>query len=137
VFREEVKPAKAAAHEKHEAAWPAAFAKANYSSHYVALTSVTGPNEAWFVEGQDSFAAIEKADKEIDEKVYREALGEGRGRQIEIARQAIASSDFQIFALSPKMSYMPKELCAVDPDLWTPKPVTKAPAGKSEPKPKP
>jgi hypothetical protein len=63
VFREEVKPGKGPAHEKVEAGWPAAFAKANWPSHYLALVSMTGPSEAWFVTGYDSLAAWEKDTK--------------------------------------------------------------------------
>ncbi|HSB35863.1 MAG TPA: hypothetical protein VLH41_03250 [Thermoanaerobaculia bacterium] len=63
IFREEVKPGKAAAHEKVEAGWPRAFAKANWPTRYLALTSLTGPMEAWFAIGFDSFAAWEKDTK--------------------------------------------------------------------------
>jgi hypothetical protein len=66
IYREEVKPGKGAAHEKVEVGWPQAFAKANYPVHYLAMTSITGPNEAWFLEGYDSFASIEKAGQTID-----------------------------------------------------------------------
>ena len=63
IVREEVKIGKTAAHEKLEMGWPRAFAKANFPSHYVAMTSVTGPNEAWFVTGYPSLAAWEKDTK--------------------------------------------------------------------------
>lgn len=60
IYREEVKPGKGSAHEKVEMGWPRAFAKANSPTHYLAMTSVTGPNEAWFIAGYDSLAAWEK-----------------------------------------------------------------------------
>ena len=63
IFREEVKPGKGPAHAKVEAGWPAAFAKANWPTHYFALTSMTGPSEAWFITGFDSLAAWEKETK--------------------------------------------------------------------------
>jgi hypothetical protein len=66
IFREEVKPGKGPAHEKVEAGWPAAFAKANWPSHYLALASMTGSSEAWFVSGYDSLAAWEKDTKAIE-----------------------------------------------------------------------
>src|SRR5713226_7208291 len=47
IFREEVKPGKAPAHEKVEAGWPRAFANASSPTHYIAMVSVTGPSEAW------------------------------------------------------------------------------------------
>jgi hypothetical protein len=60
IIREEVKPGKGAAHEKVEAGWPRAFANAKSPTHYIAMTSVTGPSEAWFVSGFDSLASWEK-----------------------------------------------------------------------------
>ncbi len=66
VIREEVKPGKGPAHEKVEAGWPRAFAKANWPTHYLAMTSMTGPSEAWFLIGFDSFAAWEKDVKSTD-----------------------------------------------------------------------
>lgn len=46
---EDVKPGRGAAHEKSEVAWLAAFKKANVPAHGIAMTSMTGRNEAWFV----------------------------------------------------------------------------------------
>lgn len=66
IIREVVKPGKGAAHEKIEVGWPRAFAKAKWSVHYLAMTTVTGPNEAWFIEGYDSFASWEKGRNEMD-----------------------------------------------------------------------
>ena len=66
IYREEVKPGKGPAHAQVEAGWPAAFAKANWPSHYLALTSLTGPSEAWFVSGWDSMAAWEKDTKAVE-----------------------------------------------------------------------
>ena len=60
IYREIVKPGHGAAHSKTEAGWPAAFRKANWPTHYMAMTSRSGPNEAWFISGWDSYAAYEK-----------------------------------------------------------------------------
>lgn len=60
IFREVVKPGHGPAHVKTEAGWPAAFAKHGSQTHYVALVSQTGPTEAWFMAGYDSYAAWEK-----------------------------------------------------------------------------
>lgn len=60
IFREEVKAGHTAAHAKTEAGWPRAFAKANWPSNYFAMTSITGPNEAWYLTPWDSLAAWEK-----------------------------------------------------------------------------
>src|SRR5215218_5039982 len=66
IFRETVKPGHSAAHANTEAGWPAAFAKADAPGHYLALTSTSGPNEAWFITGYESFAAYEKDNAGIE-----------------------------------------------------------------------
>jgi hypothetical protein len=66
IYREVIKPGHGTAHAKTEAGWPAAFAKANWPSHYIAMTSTSGPTEAWFISGWDSYAAYEKDGKEIE-----------------------------------------------------------------------
>ena len=66
IFREEVKPGKTAAHEKVEAGWPRAFAKAKWPTYYLAATSVTGPSEAWFITGYDSYASYETDQKNLE-----------------------------------------------------------------------
>ena len=66
IFREEVKPGKDAAHEANEAGWPAAHAKAKWTNNYVAMTSITGPVEAWFLTGFGSWEEWEKSIKAGD-----------------------------------------------------------------------
>src|SRR5689334_21948349 len=63
IYREMVKPGRGPAHEKVEAGWPRAYKSSKNSAHYLAMTSVTGPNEAWFVSGYDSYEAMEKQSK--------------------------------------------------------------------------
>jgi hypothetical protein len=60
IFREEVKTGKDPAHVKVEKGFVAAFARANWPTHYLAMTTITGPSEAWFLTGYSSFAAWEK-----------------------------------------------------------------------------
>src|SRR4051812_22473508 len=60
IYREEVKPGKDIAHTQHEIAWSQALKKANYQNSMLAITSVTGPSEAWYLTGYDSFAGFEK-----------------------------------------------------------------------------
>jgi hypothetical protein len=57
IIREPVKAGRAAEHAKWEAGWPAAFAKAKSKYNYLAITSMTGPQEAWFIEPYGSQAA--------------------------------------------------------------------------------
>jgi hypothetical protein len=63
IYVEQVRPGKNPAHEKSESAYARTFAKVNYPAHYIALDSMAGNNEAWFVESHASFAAVEKAEK--------------------------------------------------------------------------
>jgi hypothetical protein len=65
VYREEVKPGKGSAHEKFEARFPAAMAKAHWPVNYVALASMTGPGDAWFLTGYESFEAWQQDVKSI------------------------------------------------------------------------
>ena len=66
IYREEVKVGKAPAHVKVEKGFVAAMAKANWPTHYLAMTTVTGPSEAWFLTGYPSFAAWEKDRDDTD-----------------------------------------------------------------------
>lgn len=59
IYREQLKVGKAAEHSKLEAGYPAALEKANHPNHYLALVSMTGPSEVWYLEPSDSFKAID------------------------------------------------------------------------------
>jgi hypothetical protein len=58
IFRESVKAGRSAEHAKWEAGWPAAFEKAQSKFPYIALTSLTGPLEAWFISPFANQAAV-------------------------------------------------------------------------------
>ena len=58
IYREAVKIGRAADHERIEAGWPAAFARAKFPSYYLAMTSLTGRSEAWFLAPHASNAAV-------------------------------------------------------------------------------
>ena len=73
IFREMVKPGQRAVHEKTEAGWPAAFRKADWPSYSLALTSSSGPNEAWFISGYDSYAAYEKDSQDVEKNAALQA----------------------------------------------------------------
>ena len=66
IVREEVKNGHNAMHAAHEAGWPAAYAKAKSPNYYLALTSMTGPNEAWYVVPFASHAALGESMKRDD-----------------------------------------------------------------------
>jgi hypothetical protein len=57
IIREQVKVGQGAAHARTEAGWPAAFEKAKSTDYYIALTSMTGSPEAWFLVPWESHAA--------------------------------------------------------------------------------
>ena len=62
IFREDVKEGKGSAHEKVETRWAQTMARLKYPANTLALTSLTGTSQAWFLEGHDSFAAIGDAE---------------------------------------------------------------------------
>jgi hypothetical protein len=66
IIREHVKVGRAAEHNKLEREYPAAFEKADSPDYYLAMTSMTGPSEAWYLIGNSSHAAIEEAMKRED-----------------------------------------------------------------------
>ncbi len=59
--RESVKVGKDFAHMKNEAAYVRAATAAKSPDHYLATTTLSGPSEAWFLVGFDSYAEWEKA----------------------------------------------------------------------------
>ncbi len=66
IFREEVKMGRVGPHVLTEAGWPRAFARAKIPNNYVAMTTIYGPNEAWFFEGCASVAEIEAVNQAIE-----------------------------------------------------------------------
>ena len=83
VIRENVKIGRSAEHARIEAGWPAAFAKAKSPTYYMALTSMTGANEAWFLVPFASRAAEEAdmkrnaADPALEAELERLARADG------------------------------------------------------------
>jgi len=70
ITREEVKTGHNAMHSAYEAGWPAAFGKAKSPNYYLALVSMTGPNEAWYISPYASHAELgESMKRESDDKV--------------------------------------------------------------------
>ena len=80
-------PGKRAAHAINEAAWAAAYAKAQSPVYWLGMTSVTGPSEAWFLTRHDSFAAFEKDDASTESNpallAERDRLAGHRRRLVE------------------------------------------------------
>jgi len=73
VYREEVNVGKGPAHADFEAQYVEAFRGAGWPVTYLALESFTGPQEAWFLEGYESWAALGKAEAEMEKQTALEA----------------------------------------------------------------
>jgi hypothetical protein len=61
VFREVVKVGKGAAHDAHETAWAKALAGAKGADRMIAMASLTGPNEMWYLVAYPTWADYEKS----------------------------------------------------------------------------
>jgi len=66
IVREEVKVGRAADHARIEAGWPAAFERARSPDYYLAMVSMTGPSEAWYIIPAANHAAIGASMKRDD-----------------------------------------------------------------------
>ena len=108
VYVEKLKPGRAAAHETSEAAFPRAFAKANYPAHYIALNSMSGPEEAWFLEGHASFADVEKAERASEAPVLKSDLKAAWAADGE----SLTSAHSLIGVYRPDLSYRAEEAMA-------------------------
>ncbi|HEX9120590.1 MAG TPA: hypothetical protein VF840_08625 [Terriglobales bacterium] len=104
MFREEVKPGKGPLHAKTEAAWVAAYRKANLKYYYLGTTAMTGPSEAWFL---SAYASMEDAEK------AQMALEANKAVQAEIDRVGVADGDLlsgvrsTYLFYNPELSYRP------------------------------
>ncbi len=65
IIREDIKPGRGAAHERIEAGYVRAFSKSKYPN-YLAMTSLTGPDQAWFLEPYATYAALENSLQLVD-----------------------------------------------------------------------
>ena len=145
IFREQVKPGRAADHAKWEAGWPAAFEKAKSPFNYIALQSITGPPEVWYVSPLASQAAygdmIASEDKDPALAAELERLGKGDGEFLseQSALQAVAMPELSqgAFPQIGKMRYYEITTFRVRPghqDAWiTATKAYKAAAARSSP----
>jgi hypothetical protein len=96
IFREQVKPGRAADHAKWEAGWPAAFEKAKSPYNYIALQSITGPTEVLYVSPLANQAAygemMAEEEKSPALSTETERLGKGESEFLSesSAMQAVA-----------------------------------------------
>ena len=109
----------------------AGYEKAGVEIHWAVFQISSGmPGPTFLV-----FAPT-KSLKEVDVLVaqapkVQEAEGEDGVKKLQkLAADGYLTIESNIYAFSPKMSYVSKEIAAGDPDFWTPKP--KAPAKPAE-----
>ncbi len=102
ISREEIKPGRAGDHAKWEAGWPAAYAKANSPDAYLALASMTGANEVWYVSSYASHAAFgegmkrDGADATLSSELDRLSKGDGEFLTSLRSFQALARTDLSL-----------------------------------------
>jgi hypothetical protein len=121
IEREEVRPGKGGAHAVNEAAWAGAYAKAQSPVHWLGMTSVSGPSEAWFLTGHESFAELEKNEATTDANpallAQRDKLaavdGELLGRTSTIIARYRPGLSYQPAVKLPTMRYMTVNLMRV------------------------
>lgn len=102
IFREHLKPGQAGDHAKWERGWPAALEKANSQYNYIALASVTGPPEVWYVTPLASQAAYDEMMAEGEDNA---ALSAETDRLARGAREFLEGSDQIQAAAMPDLSH--------------------------------
>jgi hypothetical protein len=108
IVREEVKVGHNAEHAKNEAGWPAAFEKAKSPDYYMGTTSITGPNEAWYLIPSESHAAIgESMKREAKDPVL----------SAELSRLALADSQYINGARTIQAAARPELSVGAFPDV--------------------
>src|SRR6266478_2183844 len=104
IIREAVKEGRSAAHRKVETDWSRAFRKANFPYHALALETMTGTNEVWFLNSYPSFAAIEESDNLIEKGALKNEVEMLDARDGELR----SSSRSMIAVYRKDMSYHPE-----------------------------
>jgi hypothetical protein len=123
IYREEVRPGKAAAHGANEAAWAAALAKGQSATHWLAMTSVAGPTEAWFFSAYDSWADLQKQEDSMaanaaltaEDDKFNALDGELLSRTSRIVASYRPAISYQPELSLPTMRYMSIDVVRVKP----------------------
>ena len=104
IFVESVKPGKGAAHEKIEVGWPQAFRKAKWPSYYLAMTSMSGPAEAWYLGGYESYAAMETDQRNVEKSPL---LARELQRLSQVDGELLSGTRNVLARYRPDLSYRP------------------------------
>lgn len=102
VFRESVKVGKGAAHDAHEEAWARAVTAAKGAEPFVAMSSLTGPNEIWYMQAFPNWEAYQKS-TESNRTNAAQAAVDKQFRRME--GEYLNDSRLMILRLRPEMSY--------------------------------
>ncbi len=105
IYREEVKPGRSAAHAANETAWAQGFAKAGVPQHWLGMTSVAGPNEAWFFSGFASLEEMQKSEDAVEGTPAMQALSDKFSSQ---EGDLIDRATTIVAGYRPGLSYQPE-----------------------------
>jgi hypothetical protein len=117
INRQTIKPGRAAAQERIWTLAAHAMARTKYPATVLALSSVTGESEAWFLESHESFASVEDADAFVEKTPalkwslgqYETQNGElvsGVHRLLAVYRKDLSYHGEQLAQDLPKMRYL-------------------------------
>jgi hypothetical protein len=109
----------------------AAYEKGVPDAHWGMYQGVYGTDGDTFLvlTARKTLAEIDRAFKE-DDPQFVAAMGEDGMKKLgELVGASVESSQHNLYAFNPRMSYVPDEWIKGDPDFWKPKTVT-APAAK-------
>jgi hypothetical protein len=106
IFREDIKEGRDTAHEKTEAKFAQAQARIKYPANSLALVSMTGTRQAWFLESQESFASIAAAEAFFEKQPFKAEVETIDGLDAE----SHVGSRSWVAAYRPDMSYHAQQL---------------------------
>ena len=104
ITRESVKEGRGAAHRRVEQDYANTFRKNKFPFHYIGLSSMSGPNEAWFLAAYPSFAGVEEADQLSQKAPLKSDLELADARDGELR----AESRSLTMVLRKDLSYLPE-----------------------------
>lgn len=106
IFREDIKEGRGGAHEKSEFKFAQMLAKNKYPNYSLAMTTVTGTSQAWFLEAHESFDSIGNAAAFMEKETVKPEFDLLDSQDAEYR----SSSRSWIAIYHPEMSYHGKEL---------------------------
>ena len=123
IYREEVKPGKAAAHTANEQAWAGAFTKGQAPIQWLGMTTIAGPSEAWFLSRYDSYADFQKTQDAMEASAalmaeqdkFSTQDGDLLNRTSAIIARYQPALSYQPKVAIPKMRYMQVDIVQVRP----------------------